>query len=339
MESRTAKAAGVLIAIAVVLSVAVGPALAVAPTVDTETTDTSTTSDWTDGHTVTNFEANSSNTSYIEANFETDNASVEIVDPDTGVVHASNTSDSMEETNTTNNYYAWNLSHDELATMPMDAGENKSITVRFINDTSVENPDTTEITVYLENQNYRAVVYAGDEAAAGTVTGLTVDNTNESTLFGFGSERAQTHITADNVGIDGANTTEVTVIAANTSDADPFTDAEDRKAFGSYESGDFFGAHQFSIEGHDHAVFMSEAHEDVADGVTYATTGTVNGHDAYTIHLADDYEGETEVDVATAANDKYGFFTAFSVERNAMGGTLGALTAGLFLLFAARPEA
>lgn len=300
------------------LALMAGPALAAAPTVDTETTDTSTTSDLTDGTTVTGFEAASDNYSYIEASFDSQNASVKVIDPDSGDVIASNDSDAMEQTaaldtdtSGTNDtwYYAWNMSHDELATMPMDAGENKSVTVQFVNDTSLDNPDMTNITVYLENTNDRAVVRAGSTA---TETGLAdIDEDSPGTLaslVGAESENIST-VEGDNVGINGSQT-EVLVVYADSEVAEPYeTAAEDKKTwFGlsssSYSAGDQIQNQVVIVEDHYYGVY-SESVPDAAtdvDSVTHATYETVNGEPAHRISLGDSYEDESSIDVETKGN-------------------------------------
>lgn len=345
--TRTIRVGGIAtVAVLLALAMLVAPAMAAAPTVDTETTATSTTSDWTDGSSVNGFEANSSNTSWIEANFDSANASIEIVDPDTGVVHASNDSDAMGLTKNDSSgdgstdewFYNWNLSHDELATMPHDAGENKSITVRFINDSSMDSPDTTEITVYLDAVDERAVVYAGSEAQAGNVADVDASTEQPEGILATVGIKSDSHLVeADNVGLGNNSTgTTVTVVAANTSGVDVFSQAEDKK-IGSYEEGDFMKTHTLSIEGHKHAVFMGPAPtEDLADGYTFGEATTVNGHDAYQIHVDEDYDGQSNIDVSTSAND--GPFFTFDIKSDAYGGAINALTATILLFAAASRE-
>lgn len=332
---RTLGAVG--LAAIMLLAMAAGPAMAAAPTVDTETTDTSTQSDVTDGSNVTGFEASSDNNTYLEASFDSTNASIEIVDPDSGVVHASNDSDAMTQTaavdsdsDGTNDtwYYAWNVSHDELATMPMDAGENKSITVRFINDTSLDNPDTTEITIYLENVEDRAVVYAGSEAAAGNVSGVEVTSETDEPFIGlFSSAEDSTTVEADSVDLgNNTSSTTVTVIAADTGGADVFGQAEASKLVGSYGAGDYMSSHALVIDGEQHAVFSGAGEaptDELATDVTYAETTTVDGEDAYQITVGDEHSGA--VDIETRANDGYGAYESFQVRRTTYGSTTGAL--------------
>lgn len=332
--TRTIRVGGIVtVAVFLALAMLAGPAAAAVPTVDSETTNTATTSDWTDGSSVSGFEANSSNTTYLEASFDTKNASVEIADPNTGIVHYSNASMQQTYADSTNNtwHYAANFSNDELATMPMGASEDKSVTVRFINDSEMDNPDTKEITVTLNNTDDRAVVYAGSEAQAGNVADVDASTEQPEGILATVGIKSDSHLVeADNVALgDNATGTTVTVIAANTSGVDVFSQAEE-KTFGSYEEGDFLSEHALTLQGHNHAVFKEAAPtEDLADGITYAEVTTVHGHDAYQVHVDEDYSGESSVDVVASANDGYNPASAFLVKRDAFGGSLGALTATL----------
>lgn len=322
----------VAVALLVALAVLATPGLAAAPTVDTESTATTTTSNVTDGTVIAGFEANSSNSSYLEANFDSANASVEIIDPDTGVVHATNDSDGMEVTNSSENYYAWDIGHDELATIPHGANENKSVTIKLINNTDVDNPDTTEITVYLETVDDRAVVYGGAEAAAGNVGDVDVTTEVDEPPLGLsilGSNSSTTSVSADSVSLGNTSEgTTVHVIAANTSGEDPFSAASEDGFLMGTSDGDFIDAHQLQVAGHNHAVFLSEAPDGVVDGYTYGVTETVNGEDAYAVHIGDDYSGESSVDISTTANDDYGPWTSLQVQRDALGGWGAALSPG-----------
>lgn len=164
-------------------------------------------------------------------------------------------------------------------TWNQDASENKSVTIRFINDTFVDNPDTTEITVYLENTDDRAVVYAGDEAQADNLKAVDVTSEEASGILATVGIEEDTHtVEADNAGLgNNASGTTVHVIAANQSGVDAFSQAEE-KTFGSYDEGDFMKSHLLEIEGHTHAVFNEDAPtEDLADGYTYGEATTING--------------------------------------------------------------
>ncbi|MEF8856878.1 MAG: hypothetical protein V5A16_05590, partial [Haloplanus sp.] len=218
--------------------------------------------------------------------------------------------------------YTFNVSHAELDTVPGDANGTTTIEVNaWGEDTSTDTVNTTTDTFDVEttfHEDY-AVVYAGDAAANDNVNGLEVDTETDEPIVGFlGSTDAITSVEADNVGLgDNASGTTVHVIVANTSDEDAFGQAEDAKLFGSYESGDYMPSHQVLVEDHAQAAFNTETPDALADDYTYATVDERGGHDAYAIHFADDYEGETSVDVETHANNGYGPIQKRQVQMDA----------------------
>lgn len=228
--------------------------------------------------------------------------------------------------------YTFNLSHDEMGTIPGDAGENTTITVNAWGEDSTTNTVNTTVDTFDATLMYEdgyAVVYIGDTATAGDVDGVTINaNEADGILATFGLAKDTYAVEADNVGLGNTSAgTTIHVVAANQSSVDAFTDAEDKR-LGSYESEDYIGSHLVQLEGHTHAVFFEDAPvDDLASDYTYATVGERNGHDAYTIHVDEDYDGESSIDVATTANSGPTF--DFLVKRDAFGGTLGALGAAL----------
>ncbi|RDZ49521.1 hypothetical protein C5C07_20275, partial [Haloferax sp. Atlit-4N] len=115
---RFKKSLSIFAALALVMSVFAGGAFAATPSIDTTNdADSTTTSDWTDGHTVAGFEANASNYSYVEASFDTaldGKAKLEVLDPDTGDkvadMESVYTNSSAQTVNETSFNYAWNIS-------------------------------------------------------------------------------------------------------------------------------------------------------------------------------------------------------------------------------------
>lgn len=229
--------------------------------------------------------------------------------------------------------YTFNVSQDELGTIPGDANSTTNITVNAWGEDDAGNVTTTVDTFNadLEFHDGYAVIYVGDSAAAGDVNGVDVNAEEASGILAtIGYAEDSYSVDADSVGLgQNASGTTVHVVVANQSNVSAFDDAQD-KLVGSYESGDFLGSHLLEVGGHTHAVFNEEAPvDDLADGYTYATYGERNGNDAYAIHVDDDYEGESSLDVSTTANDGPSF--GFLVKRDAFGGTLGALSAAALL--------
>jgi hypothetical protein len=236
--------------------------------------------------------------------------------------HVSVSNSSIASTDTS---YTFNVSQSEMGTIPGDANSNTTVTVNAWGEDDGGNV-TTPVTTFdwtVKFEDGYAVIYAGDTAASGDLADREVETTTESTWLGLGSESASTTVEADNVGLgDNASGTTVHVVVANQSGETPFDAATDGGFLSSYDSEEaFMPTHQVRVEGHPHAAFNTAAPDDLSDDYTYATVGERGGHDAYTVHVADDYEGESNVDVETVANDEYGPITSFRVERNALGTT------------------
>ena len=225
--------------------------------------------------------------------------------------------------------YTFNISQDELATVPGEANSSTTVTVNAWGEDDGGNVTTSldSFNATLEYQDGYAVVYIGDAEVAGDTTDITVNADSPEGIFAtLGVSDPTYNVEADNVGLgQNASGTTVHIVAANQTDSDAFSEA-DSKLFGSYEAQDFHSDHLLEVQGHTHAVFVEEAPvDDLADGYTYATVGERNGHDAYSVHIADDYSGESSVDVSTTAND--GPRVSFLVKRDAYGGYTDALTA------------
>lgn len=317
-SQRQLKAAG--LAVVLVLSVFTGATMAAAPTVDSEATDTSTESEWTDGTTEDQFNASANDQSYIEASFDSQSPAVEIIDPDSGVVHAEYDNSSLEQTAAIDSdsdgtddtwYYGGNVSHDDLATVPMDAGAEKNVTVSFINDTTAPSPDRTNITVTLNNTNERAVAYLGPDA---TTSGLADIESDEPLIGILASATDIATVEQDNVGIAGDETT-VTVVYGNSEVASPFEAAADNKSrfFGlsstDYEAADPIKDQQVIVSDTHYVTYSEQAPDAVQDNedATYGVYETVNGESAHRIELGEDYADDQSVTIETVGNEKPGF--------------------------------
>ena len=229
--------------------------------------------------------------------------------------------------NTSTASYTFNVSQDEMGTIPGDANSTTNITVNAWGEDDGGNVTTTVDTFNADivfTDGY-AVVYVGDSAAAGNVNGVDVQSTQASGILASLNVKEDTYtVDANSVGLgQNASGTTVHIVAANQSNVSAFSAAEDKR-FGSYESGDYFGNHLLTISDHTHAVFYQEAPtEDLAGGYTYATVSERNGHDTYSVHVDDDYSGESSLDISATANDGPTF--DFWVKKDAYDSTLGAV--------------
>lgn len=220
--------------------------------------------------------------------------------------------------------YTFNLSQDELGTIPGNAGENTTITVNAWGEDSAGNTSTTTDTfdaTLLFHDGY-AVIYVGDAASAGDVTDVSMTAEEPEGWLSAFQDSTYT-VEADAVGLgQNASGTTIHVVAANQSDSDAFSEADGQAIWGSYSEGDFHKGHRLLVEGHKHAVFHTEVADFVVDDYTYATVSERNGHDTYSVHVGDDYDGESSMDIETVANDKYGPVEATFIKSAAENGFL-----------------
>lgn len=345
-KSRTTAALGALL----LLVAAVGGAMAAAPTVDTETTDTTTTSALTDGATVTDFNASDTNISTLQAAYDSTNPGIAIVDPETGDTLKTITNESQPGyftqtgTGTGVTYYNTTFSESDFATVPMAAGENKSVTLRLINDTSVpaDQWDTTNVTITLDNTDERAVVTA---SASSEADGVAEIEEKDSILPDFlTSEENLTTVEQDNLGINGSATT-VYVVYEDDGVDDAFEDAAENKSrlgisalASDYESGDRIRDHIVRVDDTPYAVFSESVADDIPGDTTYAVYTTVDGEPAHELTLGDEFDGESNVDVETTGNDVLGLGDFVQTDGvGIFGVSLTSGLAGAVLLLFGRP--
>lgn len=314
-NDTTKSTAKVLVVAGFVLIAGAGPAAAASPTVDSETTNTATTSALTDGYTQSDFNASENvNLSTLQANYDSSNPGVWIKDADSGDIVNKVTNethpDRWTQTDSTNDYWNVTLSEHHFGAVPMDAGQNKSVTLVLVNNTSSANPDFTNITVYLNNTDERAVVFAGESSDDGGIAD--VEEEEVGTLEAWLGKTADniSTVEADNVGIAN-ETTDVFVVYGDDTVSEPYADAAENKSTlwglssASIESGDRIPDHLVTVEGTHYAVYEQDAPDDVADmdEATYGEFTTVSGYDAHRVELGDTYEDETTVDVVTTSEE------------------------------------
>lgn len=308
MFDTTSRATRVL-AIFVAFTLAVGAAAAAAPTLDDETTNTMTTSDVQDGTTIVGFEANANNSTWIEASEMTADGELRVIDPNSGeTVYVNST---PTATDAANGHYAFNVTHDEWDDLPIESGQNKTFTFRLLDNTSADNPDTTNATVYVEGVPGRSVVYAnantlGDDNFDVLTTGFQIE-TLGWTLFG-GEDKTES--TAEDVAINGSDST-VTIHYANstavdtldTSVGDLSAEAWSKSTIVSLSSDDT----EKTVK-----TYVDAAPDDVDDEDTYAVVDTSSND--VTIYTGDEFEDADEIDATVNANAGWiDQFTAYNV--------------------------
>lgn len=178
---------GVLLVAALLLAAAVGSAGAVSTTDSTDATNASAVeaSDWQDdgSTTISNFNASSSSYSNVSVKVDDANSTdgFELSVSKSGLTHYSadtgssdyqlvaTSADTDGDSSSTGNtdVHSWNISHDSLATIPGEPGENTTINVNVsnFNDDGSLNA-SNEFNVTLTFGSNHSVIYVTDGAAA-----------------------------------------------------------------------------------------------------------------------------------------------------------------------------
>lgn len=137
-----------------VLAVASMGAFAAAPSVDSETTDTTTTSDLTAGDTI---QYNATTTSTLSFSADSANGSVAVYQNGTELAVYTNDSDLVEHVSTASGTYYFNATFSDDASdfdgIEAGAGETVDLKLQMRNDSSLDNPDVTNITVSFANDD------------------------------------------------------------------------------------------------------------------------------------------------------------------------------------------
>ncbi len=297
-----------LLLVMVLLVSTAGVAFAAAPTVDSETTDTSQTSDLTDGGTQTHNDTATSNLSWSA---DSANSSVEITQNGTTVYEAS--PDHYAENSTSGTYY-YNVSladdTSDYDGLEVGAGENATLNVTFTNDSNVDNPDTTNISfTYVNSED---IAFIASESPEGE------DNDGEgffSSLNVFSSDDEEdvgTQLSTDSTTIN-QNTSEVQLDTLSGN----LTDAYAASTEDASEGDLIWSSYMQVAAGDDDArflpVFYESADNDEYDWIntsedTYATvsadgeTMTIYNPDG----LLDDGQTSATLDVTTVGDEMLG---------------------------------
>jgi hypothetical protein len=240
---------------------------------------------------------------------------VKVVDQDTGAVYYQN--ESATVTDSTNNHYAWNLSHDELSDVPIEAGMNKTLNVTFYDSQDMAN--ATTIAVTLEATTERSVAYLGDS----TLSTDDADITDKYATLSRVSDRFNGSVVTfeTTLATDGSNTTHTFDLANETADDswNATTDADT-------QSGDWLPLTRLSAEdadGDTHYIpVFANAKGDwdyLDDNESYAVYDTSS--DEVTVNLGDEFEDSDEVTFEMRSNEAMGFNEAWTM--------FGDLDAGL----------
>ena len=289
-----------LLLVAIMLVAAVGGAMAAAPVVNTETTDTTYTSDLTDGGTQAYNATTSTNFSW-----SADSANSKIVieqGNDTLYTATPQNPEGVDtDTSGTNDtwYFNTTLANDgsDYSGLDADAGESVTLNVTLINNTEATNPDTTNVSYTFAN---------GNEVAFEDVEGDNVETPGEAgylaSLFSSDDETDAAK-TDSTVGIAGNETKTVTMSVAGTT----LGDALDASAEETDE-GDIMWSSTTGLEG-DYILIANEEAPDkdwFDDSSTYATYDS--GAQTLTYHNVNERvdEDAKDVELSATGNDGLG---------------------------------
>lgn len=303
-----------LLLVLVVLTAGAGVAYAAAPSVDTETADTSQTSDLTDGGTQTYNATTNSNFSY-----SADSADAEVKVKQNGTVLNTFSPTNYSAVNTTGTsdpdvwYYNVSVADDgsDYTGLIADANENVSLTYTIINNSTLDNPNTTNVTVYFENGEEHAFTRADSAEIAeedGVLSSLSMPFSDDSSVKAAKATKT--------IGID-KNTTTVTF----ESNQQNLTDALGETHSAAKSSG-YTTAGAVTVDGELVPLFTSSA--DVPDWMNNQTYATVDDSGTVTIENLD--SDKYEIDVGVVGNENPGFFATFQMLRSYDAGLGNAVT-------------
>lgn len=290
MNTQQTRKIGILFVAIGLVGALTSPAIAAQPVFDAENSNTSTTSEIVDGYTVNDFTANSSNESYIEVEFDSTNPLIKFINPDTDreITRIGPSSLNQTYSNSSNSvyHYATNVSHDQFVNVEMNAGENQSIKVVTINNSSAQTQDMTNATIYLNNSDDRTVrrVTGGDT--------LTIDSGYEVPAVNYTIGDRSASYSEDSIPVDAngtlrlaaANSTTVDLLDSNAEDAD---------------SGAALWSAPTYVNGNPVVVYAEEKPDGHPDGFSYGVYNASN--DAVVLHFSDDVDSDT-VDISMTAN-------------------------------------
>lgn len=292
-----------------------------AVTIDTETTDTASTSDLTDGTAVHDLD-NSSTVSTIEV--QSDNASsgddfnvyftVNDTNSDQDGTTFYESGESWTATNESAGYYELNLTHATVfEDLERSAGENVSVDVKVVVNESETSEESVNFTITAVNDNDTAVAAVYGDEDGTQLTDTTSRFSLGSSLFGSDDDDEPGAVkSTESTGVNATNTSTIRVELVNGSAADAGAAAADRA-----DSGEFLGFAGATAADQRVPVFVESADAEWLDTDEDAYATLDSEGDTLTVHNADTLVDEDgTVDVTTTANDAVGFGTTFSMLSN-----------------------
>lgn len=280
---------------ALVMLVAAAAGGAAAAGVDNETTNTPPTSEVTDGTTITSFNASAQQNSTLTITVSSTNPAVRAINPATNntVVTWLNTSTTMNQTyaDAANNTYYYNLTiqHSDLQYMPINSGQNKSVTLQIVDNETLDDKNETvhNITVYLDGVPGRTVKRVTSDDA-GEDGPLTLGSNGYQPLgFSIGVDEYATY-DAEDVPINGTNST-ITVKYVNESTISRLDTTTEGLSDAAWASGVMVKA-----DGTWYKTYVNSVPDSANTSRSYAIVDPSSN--TVTFHAGDGFDGETQVD-------------------------------------------
>lgn len=315
MSNSYTKLAALTMAVLLVGAGAMG-ALAAKPSIDTETTNTASTSELTDGSTIDISDGGINESDYHSVQYTADsaNSSVEITlngtDDEGGAVFYSNSSATVVDS--ASNTYKVSFSEEVLADVPRAVNENVTLDLTITNNTEVENPDTTTIQIHLQNGDQRSVVYVSDADVSSDEDDDMVALNESNTVAGI-----EIPYTADDYSkVSGlsrdvnGSTTDVVVVYGNNSVADDYNSAVASDA----SEGDWLMMQGAAVGGTPVKKYHEAAPDSVDSSDTYGVyKSDIGGQSGTVYNLGDGYSDADSVEVTSYGNKDYSPFSATDV--------------------------
>lgn len=288
----------------------VGMAVA-APTIDTSTTDgTSTQSEVTDGYAVDPFNGSGDVGHVVQINGTAGTTyEMKLVKNSTGVTYYTNTSVGNISTanNGANAHFNGTFTESNLDRVPMAIDENVTMDVVFYNTSNTSDNATIQVT--LNNTDERSV-HRVDSGEIDSKAFLS--ETEEDPLNPLADPDTHLEVEEHDVTVNGSNTTVIYTLE-DTNATDPFDNAT--------EVVDTDGAMTFMVvtmeaggDTHRLPVFLNEKNDDwsLSDDGSYAVYDS--DADTFTFELGDEVDGESTVTI-DATTDRYGLTDVITIWR------------------------
>lgn len=289
--------------------VSAGAIGALAGSIDTSTTDaTTSTSDLANNDSI-QFDADQSDAYTVQAivaNTTTPEMRVELNDSSNdadGVTFHKNTTLNNISVGSGGSHWNATFNEGDLADVPVTTGTNQTVDIVFYNASNSSDVLATA-TVTLVESGDRTVLYLGDSAVENNDDIETFsEDANWESISDF-NLMSDDHSEVSDLSADvNGSSTNVTVVFANESVADDYSNAVASDA----DEGDWLVAQASFVGGTPVKVYNENAPDDVDEEDTYGVySEDIGGETGITYTLGDDHEDADSLEVKSYGNQQYG---------------------------------